>query len=42
LLVEIGEGQAIEIAGLFETVGLRVETPVKDLGGIDRVLRATH
>ena len=42
LLVEIGEGQGIEIAGLFETAGLRPETPVKDLGGIERVLRATH
>ena len=42
LLVEIGEGQAIEITRLFEAAGLRPGAPVKDLGGIDRVLRATH
>ena len=42
LLVEIGEGQAVEITDLFETAGLHVAAPVKDLGGIDRVLRATH
>ncbi len=42
LVVEIGEGQAIEITRIFEAAGLRVTAPVKDLGGIDRVLRATH
>jgi release factor glutamine methyltransferase len=42
VLVEMGEGQAIEIAHLFEDAGLRPAAPVKDLGGIDRVLRATH
>ena len=42
LLVEIGEGQAIEITRVFKAAGLRVAAPVKDLGGIDRVLRATH
>jgi release factor glutamine methyltransferase len=42
LVVEIGEGQTIEIANIFEAAGLRLMAPVKDLGGIPRVLRATH
>jgi len=42
LLVEIGEGQAFEITRIFEAAGLRVAARIKDLGGIDRVLRATH
>ncbi len=42
VLVEMGEGQAIEIARIFEAAGLRPAAPVKDLGGVDRVLRATH
>jgi release factor glutamine methyltransferase len=42
LVVEVGEGQATEIARIFEAVGLHTASPVKDLGGIDRVLRATH
>jgi release factor glutamine methyltransferase len=42
LVVEIGEGQAIEIAGIFESAGFRTAAPVRDLGGIERVLRATH
>lgn len=42
LVVELGEGQATEITHIFEAAGLRVNGPVKDLGGIDRVLRATH
>ena len=42
LLVEIGEGQAVEITRIFEAAGLHVAAPIKDLGGIDRVLRATH
>src|SRR5471032_1331346 len=42
VLVEIGEGQAIEITRIFEAGGLRVAARIKDLGGIDRVLRATH
>ena len=42
VLVEIGEGQAIEIARIFEAAGLRLAARIKDLGGIDRVLRATH
>jgi len=42
LLVEIGEGQAVEITRIFGTGGLRVVARIKDLGGIDRVLRATH
>jgi release factor glutamine methyltransferase len=42
LVVELGEGQASEITGIFENSGLRPAPPVKDLGGIERVLRATH
>jgi release factor glutamine methyltransferase len=42
LVVEIGEGQAIEIAHIFEAAGLHPVAPVRDLGGILRVLRATH
>ena len=38
LLVEIGEGQAPETTKIFASAGLRVATPLKDLGGIDRVL----
>ena len=42
LVVEIGEGQAIEIARILRNAGLRTSAPIKDLGGIERVLRATH
>lgn len=42
LLVEGGEGQASGIAGIFAAVGLHPLAPVKDLGGIDRVIPATH
>jgi release factor glutamine methyltransferase len=42
LLVEGGEGQASGIAGILAASGLRPLTPVKDLGGIDRVIPATH
>jgi release factor glutamine methyltransferase len=42
VLVELGEGQAIDIKEIFEGFGFRVAPPVKDLGGIERVLRATH
>ena len=42
LLVEIGEGQVVEITRIFEAAGLRLTARIKDLGGIDRVLRATH
>jgi release factor glutamine methyltransferase len=42
LLVELGHGQALEIAKLFRSAGMRVEGPWKDLAGIERVLGATH
>jgi release factor glutamine methyltransferase len=42
LLTEVGEGQATEITGIFGAAGLRPGAPFKDLGGIDRVVRATH
>ena len=38
--VEVGEGQASEIARLFVSAGLAPRTPWKDLGGIDRVVTA--
>ncbi len=41
-LVEGGEGQATEIAGLFAAAGLIPGTPFKDLAGIDRVVPAHH
>jgi release factor glutamine methyltransferase len=42
LLVEVGQGQVPEIAGLFRSAGLTVEGPWKDLAGIERVLGATY
>ncbi len=42
LLVEAGEGQASEIARIFGAAGLSPKAPWKDLGGIDRVVPATH
>lgn len=42
LVVELGEGQVTEITRIFQTFGLAVADPVKDLGGVERVLRATH
>lgn len=42
VLVEIGEGQAPEISALFATAGFAVDRPWKDLGGIDRIIPATH
>jgi len=42
LLVEAGEGQAIEISKIFRDCGLTVEAPFRDLGGVDRVIPATH
>jgi release factor glutamine methyltransferase len=41
-LVEGGEGQSIEIAGLFSATGLDSVTPFKDLAGIERVVAAHH
>jgi release factor glutamine methyltransferase len=42
VLVEAGEGQAPEISALFSSAGFAVEPPWKDLGGIDRIVAATH
>ena len=42
LLVEVGEGQATDIARLFSAAGLRPAAPWKDLAGIDRVIPAKH
>jgi release factor glutamine methyltransferase len=42
LLVEMGNGQAPEIAKLFRAAAFHVEGPWRDLAGIDRVLGATH
>lgn len=42
LLVEAGEGQAIEIASIFRSAGLWPGTPFKDLGGIERIIPAKH
>jgi release factor glutamine methyltransferase len=41
-VVEVGEGQAIEVAGLFSSAGLSPRAPWKDLGGIERVMGARH
>ena len=38
VLLEGGEGQAVEIAGLFEAAGFVAEAPWQDLGGIERVV----
>jgi release factor glutamine methyltransferase len=40
LVVEGGEGQALEISTLFAGAGLRPMPPWKDLGGIERVVAA--
>jgi release factor glutamine methyltransferase len=40
LVVEAGEGQALEISRLFSAAGLRPQPPRKDLGGIERVVAA--
>jgi release factor glutamine methyltransferase len=40
LLVEAGEGQAVDISRIFAAAGLTVEAPWKDLSGIDRVVSA--
>lgn len=42
VLVEAGDGQATEISTFFRSAGFAVEAPWKDLGGIDRVVSATH
>jgi release factor glutamine methyltransferase len=40
LVVEIGEGQAIDVKGLFAEAGLTLLASWKDLGGIERVVSA--
>lgn len=40
MLVEVGEGQAPEIARSFAAAGLSPQAPWKDLGGIDRIVAA--
>ncbi|MDP1967323.1 MAG: peptide chain release factor N(5)-glutamine methyltransferase [Reyranella sp.] len=42
VLIEAGEGQATGISTLFASAGFSVGSPLKDLGGIDRVVTATH
>ena len=42
LLLEVGAGQAIEIARLLSDFGLHPGAPWKDLGGIERIVPATH
>src|SRR5262249_27228090 len=42
LVVEMGKGQAPEIARIFEGAELTVRGLWRDLNGIDRVLAATH
>lgn len=42
LLVEAGQGQAVDISRLFAAAGLTPEAPWKDLSGIDRVVPAKH
>jgi release factor glutamine methyltransferase len=41
-IVEVGEGQAPEIASLFAAEGLVPRPSRKDLGGIERVVPAQH
>jgi len=41
-VVEVGEGQALEVADLFAAAGLSSRAPWKDLGGIERVVAAHH
>jgi release factor glutamine methyltransferase len=42
VLIEAGEGQAPEISTLLASAGFSVGNSWKDLGGIDRVVAATH
>jgi release factor glutamine methyltransferase len=42
LLVEVGQGQASEVAGIFTAAGLSPQPPWKDLGGVERVVGARH
>jgi release factor glutamine methyltransferase len=40
MVVEVGEGQAPEIAGIFAAAGLSPRAPFKDLGRVERVVAA--
>jgi release factor glutamine methyltransferase len=42
VVVEMGVGQGVDISRIFSESGLRVETPWKDLAGIDRILPSRH
>lgn len=42
VLIEAGEGQASDISTLLSAAGFAVGSPWKDLGGIDRIVPATH
>lgn len=42
VLIEAGEGQAPDISALLSVAGFAVGNPWKDLGGIDRIVSATH
>ena len=42
VLIEAGEGQASDISALLSAAGFAVDSPWKDLGGIDRIVPATH
>ena len=42
VLVEVGEGQALEISRIFTAAGLAMDGLWKDLAGIDRVVSAKH
>lgn len=42
VLIEAGEGQAPEISALLSAAGFVPGRPWKDLGGIDRIVPATH
>ncbi len=42
VLIEVGEGQVPDISALLAAAGFAVSSPWKDLGGIDRIVPATH
>lgn len=42
VLIEAGEGQVTDISKLLSATGFAVGGPWKDLGGIDRIVPATH
>lgn len=41
-VIEGGDGQATDIAGIFSLAGLSVGAPRQDLGGVDRIVPAQH